>query len=174
MAYSWLRLGMLPAVELDSQAMILHDVEPRLGRLRRGGVVDEPELEPDRAGAGRDRVLDDGREMLDAPERVDEVGWLGKVGQRRVHTTTERLADVGVDEHDGPVGSADQVCGHPSTGALRIARDADHRHRARAFQQFVDLVVGAQNAPTLPSHPVIMLARNEMAETRPRPGSARP
>ena len=64
---------------------------PALGRSFGGRVVAQPELEPQRLGAARDRLLGDRRQVVGAAERVDDVGRFGQVGERGVHLLAEDL-----------------------------------------------------------------------------------
>ena len=77
-----------PAVEarvLDLHAAVRYDLQPGLVGDPHRLVAVQPELDPERAGARRDRLLGDAGQVVGlAAEDVDDVGLAGQVGERRV------------------------------------------------------------------------------------------
>src|SRR4051794_34178808 len=59
--------------KLDRGAAVHDDLEPRVTCARGGRVVDHAELQPDGAGADRDRLVDVLARRLGASEDVDDV-----------------------------------------------------------------------------------------------------
>ena len=80
----------------------------------------QAELQPQGRGAGGDRLVEHGRQVVVPAEHVDEVGHDGQGVQRRVHLAAEDLGGLGVDEVDVVVGAGQQVGRHEVAGASGV------------------------------------------------------
>src|SRR5579862_5119469 len=89
----------------------VHD-DPETGALGapRGGPVDDPELQPNRLGADRDRLVDGAPGKRAAAKDIDHVDRLGDIGERSVATLAEdhRAGGKRVDR-DRPVALVLQI-----------------------------------------------------------------
>ena len=123
------------AALLDDQAAVLHVQQP-------GGHGDVPglgrgdaQLQPQRGGAGRDRLPGHVRGLLRRPEHVHQPDLVRHGGQRPVDALAQNLVPVRVDRHDPPAVPL-HVGGHVVRGLGRRPARADHGDR----------VVGGQDA----------------------------
>src|SRR5437588_41574 len=118
----------------DGRTGILDVVEPALGGdppcLRR----DDPELEPDRAGAGGHGLTGHVRAELGPAEDVDEVDGLTDLRERRDAPDAEDLVAVARPNRYEAVAVLEEIAHHPVARAGRPRRRAHERDRPRVAE----------------------------------------
>ena len=99
-----------------------------------GGLVDHVELEPDRLGADRDRLVGDVTRERRVDEDVDHVDGEGDVRERGVGGLAEHVLRLVVHRHD-PLAALLEEPGDAMSGARRVVAQSDNGPRRRVPEQ---------------------------------------
>jgi lysine decarboxylase len=116
------------AALLDDQAAVLHVQQPGIHGDVPGLGRGDAQLQPQRGGAGRDRLPGHVRRPVRRPEHVYQADLLRHVGQRPVHALAQDLVPVRVDRDDPPAVLL-HVGGHVMGGLGRCPARTDHGDR---------------------------------------------
>ena len=125
--------------QLDRGTAVHDHAQARGAGSLGGGGVDHAELQPDRLGADRDRLVDVRAGLRGAPEDVDDVDRLVDVVHARDAALPEDLVRVGVDR-DHAEAAALQQRRDPVRVAGGVGRAPDHRPGARLLERVADVL----------------------------------
>src|SRR3954470_16936710 len=104
------------------------------------GVADA-HLHPNQLRPDLEQLLQQDRDVLGAPEDVDDVDGTGCGGggaEVGMYRFAQGHASSGVDRYDGVAGLL-EVRGHAVTGAFRLSAESDHRDSACVSDQFCQM-----------------------------------